>query len=279
MSEKEINDTKKDNYHILKVKTSQTAAIKKMIKKLKKFSEYLNISFIGTNTMEKITINNLSDDRSAFVKIDLNASNLEKFYCKDQVIKAGVRTEEFYSILKTLDNNEPLVFYMDDDSRNILHIRGTINDIHHTNFKTDTVIRLVDHVDPIMSPKQIEFQNVFTIDSEKFYKICDLCDSFDYITITTCNKSIIFNAKNESDVLHLSYENTRNNNQDNNRESVQVKGTYELPLLKIFSEFYKLCNEINIYHKNNFSTVLRIPITNLGYMYCFIEPVETRDTQ
>lgn len=264
------NDDDKTNANILEIKTSETRAIKQLFKKLKNLTYCANINFVAPNPTGGIMINNLTDDRSVFIKIKLDADKFEKFYCKDKIVKAGVNILEFNCILKKLNDNEPITFYMNNDSKNILYIKGTINDTTNGKTQMDEKLYLLDLGDINMPIPKTEFQNKITIDSGKLHNICNLCDSHQFITIITHGNEIIFKANSDSQIIHLSMKDI---NFDSGKEPLHIEGMYEIYELKNFSKCDKLCSTIDIYHKKDFPLVLHIPITILGNMYVFIAPV------
>ena len=265
------------DYNILEVTTSQTAAFKQLFKRLKNLTTNLNMSFVAPNPKGGLMISNITDDRSAYVKVKLDACQFEYFDCEESVINVGVDMAKFYSILVELDDSEQITFYINNKSKYIMHIKGTG---YHMGYGKHTLvkeIRLLDLSRKIINLNSIEFQNMITIESEKLHNICQLYTSCDFIKIITHGKEIIFNGNSNTEKINLSYTDTRDNS--NKKETIHVEGTYDIGLLRNFSKCYYLCNEIDIYHKNDFPIVLRIRVTTLGNMYIFISPIIHADNE
>ena len=264
------------NYNILEAKTPEVAAIKQLIKKLKIFNSDMNICFTSANPSGGLLITNLSDDKSVFVKIKLDASNFEFYDCKNKIIKAGGNIKEFYTIFKKLDDDNPITFYMNNNSQHILHIKGIINFSDNIQAEADLSIRLLDIANLEMPISQTVFQNKMTMDSDKFYQICKrLKDYSNFVEITTIKNEISFSSHVPSDEekITITCKDRIYSNKNDDSDQV-VRGVYELRNLMAFVKCNKLCNTIDIYLKNDFPLVLMISVATLGKMYVFLSPID-----
>jgi proliferating cell nuclear antigen PCNA len=206
--------------------------------------------------------------KSMLVKLNLDAVNFEYFRCDEPKITIGVNMHNLHALLKSINDEDPIILYMNRDNRSILHIRS-INEKNGSQ-ETDIKIFLIEIQCWEFSIPKTEFQNKITIASDKFRTICEhLNNHSNVVEIISIDNEILFRGKNDGGEVTTTFKDINNNNKSNQ----VVKGTYVIKNLLTFSKFDKLCNIIEIYLKNDFPLVLAISMAALGRMYVFITPV------
>lgn len=229
----------------------------------------------GKKNTGGIRVLRLTEDKSILIKLNLDACNFESFRCDEPKITIGVDMHNLQALLKMIDDNYPIILYMNRDNRSTLYIRS-LNENEKSSEETDIEIFLMDIANPDMPIPQTEFQNKITIATDKFHNICKhLNNNSVYVEITSINNEILFKGQNEGGKVTMSYKDINDTGSKKKDKPDQVvQGLYELRNLMGFSKCNKLCNTIDIYLKNDFPLVLVISVATLGKMYVFLSPIE-----
>lgn len=272
------DDKSKIPTKILEVKTYQTSAFKQVIEKISNVGSNCCIVFVPPSDNEGIKnsggmyIQKLNDAKDVLIKLNLNANHFERFECAEPKITIGVDTGNLHTLLQNINNNDPIVLYMNEDNRNILHIRNSSNNDKSTTEEIDIEVDLLDIPNPEIPIPKTEFENKITIASDKFNKICEnLNRSLSLVEITLVDNEISFRGQDAKGKITRSHKDI---NCSIEKKSQLVQGTYKLHNLVCFSKCDKLCNTIDIYLKQDFPLVLDISVTTLGKLYVFVSPVE-----
>jgi len=206
-----------------------------------------------------IRILRLTEDKSVLIKLTLDSDKFDYFLCTEPKIKIGVDINQLHAMLKVINDDEPIIFYMNKDNMNRLYINSIAKN-NDGSEETDIELFLMDISNPELPIPQTEFQNKITIASDKFHTDCK---HFNNNTRTV-----------EIDAGHITKTYKDIHGTKNPNKNVVVQGKYELKNLLNFSKCNKLCSTIDIYLKNQFPLVLVIAIATLGKMYVFLTPIE-----
>jgi len=253
--EETVNDSKKNK----KFKKSKDV---EPVKKTKK-----------TGSGGGIRILRLTEDRSILIKLNLESDKFDEFICEEPKITIGVDINYLHSMLKLINDDDPIIFYINSNDRGILYISSMTRNNDNSE-ETDLELNLMDIRNPDLPISQTGFQNKITIASEKFHNICKhFNNNTTYVEIISFNDEISFRGKNEGGKLKKTYKDIHSDKKKTG-PPVIVQGVYELKNLLSFSKCGKLCPTIDIYLKNDFPLVLSISVATLGKMYIFLSPVE-----
>ena len=222
-----------------------------------------------------IKILRLTEDKNILIKLNLEACQFEYFYCIKPKITIGVDMNQFHSFLKTLNDNNPIVIYMNSDNRSSIFIRS-VNEKEDGSEETDIELLLMDIPNSDMVIDPIEFQNKVTMTSEKFNNICKhLNNNSSFVEITSVGNQISFKGKSDGGKVTKTYKDPHQSVTSARKKKVEVvQGIYELRNLMSFSKCNKLCHAIDLYLRNDYPLVLTIAVANLGKMYIFLTPIE-----
>ena len=221
-----------------------------------------------------IRILRLTEDKSILIKLNLDAFNFEYFRCDEPKITIGVDMHNLHAHLKMVNDDDPIILYMNRDNRSAMYIRS-LNGNNESSEETDMEIYLMEIGNPEMPIPQTEFQNKITMASDKFHTICKrLNNNSTHVEIRSINNEILFRGQNEGGKVTMSYKDVNYNTKKKDKPDQLVQGVYELRNLMGFSKCNKLCHTIEIYLKNDFPLVLVISVATLGKMYVFLSPIE-----
>jgi proliferating cell nuclear antigen PCNA len=293
---------------ILEIKTTQTGAFKQVIERISGiisdcciiiipqdenikeeennyYDEEVNVVDKKSDKKNKQTnpggmrILRLTEDRTILIKLSLDASNFEYFYCGEPKIMIGVDMHNFHTSLKTINDDNSITLYMNKDNRSILYISSD-NETNEGNEETDIELFLMDINDPKLEVPRTQFQNRIRMAADKFHSICkNLNINSVYVEIKSVGNSISFKGQNEGGKVTKSFSDVNcSQKKKNHSKECIVQGVYELRNLMCFSKCNKLCNVIDIYLKNDFPLVLVIDVAKLGRLYIFVTPIEVENS-
>ena len=219
-----------------------------------------------------IRILRLTEDKSVLIKLNLESDKFESFICTEPKIKIGVDINHLHAMLKLVNDDDPIMFYMNKDNMNTLYI-SSLTKNNDNSEETDLELYLMDISNPELPIPQTEFQNKITMASDKFHTICKhFNNNTTSVEIRSINDQISFRGHNEGGKITKTYKDIHSSK--NKNEQTIVQGIYELKNLLSFSKCNKLCPTIDIYLKNDFPLVLVISVATLGKMYVFLTPIE-----
>jgi proliferating cell nuclear antigen len=256
------------NNNVMLLKTIQTNPFRNLIEATKEILTDTNFVFTSDG-VKLITLDTTT--QTILVHLKLYAKNFETYYCEEP-IQIGLNLPNFYKLIKTIQNNDTLVLYIDRNNRNELGIRIENGEKNYlTNYKLNLIE--VDS-DDITIPEH-EFQSIIMLPSSDFNRICrDMDIISDTIEIKSIGSQLIFSCKgeigNQETIMGetekgLKFEHTP---QDNNI----VQGYYNLKHLKLFHKCTNLSGVLIMYLKNSYPMVLEFSVGNLGILKLALAP-------
>ena len=106
---------------ILEARTVQANVIKILTEALKDLIPDLNLIFSAPNEDNKsggITAITMAMSNNVLLHLKLDGSNFDYFECKRDKFVAGVNTTLLFKVMKTMNNNDTVTFFVDDDDEN-----------------------------------------------------------------------------------------------------------------------------------------------------------------
>ncbi len=253
--------------HILEIKTVQTNAIKQLIEALKEILTDSNIEFNETG----MKIVAMDSTKTVLVHLKLNKEKFDEYKCNNKII-VGVSMINLFKLIKTVTNNETLTFFIDDADQNQLGIR--IENAEQ-NKVTNKKLNLMDLNEESYEIPPAEFDSIITMPSSDFQKICrDMHSLSDTIEIKSVGSQLIFSCKGDfaSDTTTLGETPDGVNFVKSNDASDIIQGYYNLKHLVLFTKCTNLCQNLEIYMKNNFPMVITFSVGNLGKLKLALAP-------
>jgi proliferating cell nuclear antigen len=247
----------------------------------------------NTETKEKITgdkkednsgirIMDVNSTKTVLINVKLDAKNFTKFKCEKGKETLGINLGCLYKLIKTIDKDDILTLYKEHDDKNIIHIKFD-NAVKKKN--TDNKLKLLDLNDkPIKIPK-ISFNAIITMKCNEFHKLCrEMIGLSEYVEIKCLPEKIIFSCKGEYAEKVTTYKagtdgddigiNHMASNKGNKSAPTIVQGIYELKDLILFGKCGSLCEDIEIYMKNNFPLIIKYTVGTLGHVLLCITPMD-----
>jgi len=144
--------------------------------------------------------------------------------------------------------------------------------------KTFYKLKLMDLDQQQKKTSKIDFDVKITMPSGEFHKLCrEMNNIAEYVEIKCTSKNIIFTCKGdcaERSTIYKSEEGGLNINNENKKNQNIVQGIYELKNIVLFTKCATLCNDIQIYMKNDFALTIIYTIATLGTITIALSPIK-----
>ena len=252
---------------ILEIKTVQSAAFRVLTEALKEILTDANFEFDESG----VKIMAMDSSHTVLVHLKLNAENFEYYHCKDKRI-LGINMLNLFKLIKTMGNNDALTLYLEDGNESKLGIKIENSD---KNTVTKYMLNLMDlHEDNIQIPPAV-FDSVITMPSVDFQKICrDMHNLAENIEIKSLENQLIFSCCGQFASQETSIGETNSGLsfvQNQNPDEI-VQGIFALKHLVLFSKCTNLCNNIELYLKNDYPLILKYQVASLGTIKLCLAP-------
>lgn len=267
----------------LEIRTVQASAFKTLVEALKDLLTDTRIEFDLTG-MKIVAMDNA---HIVLVHLKLDANRFEQFHCAHR-LSIGVNMLNLHKLVKTINSNDVLMMFIDNDDPNHLGIRiENMEKNSHTTYRLD----LLDLDNPVINIDPTEFPSVITLPSSDFQKICrDMYNIADHVEIKNVNNKLIFSCRgefcsqetvlsdesqnpNQSDVEPI--ENIGNDISDAqvaNKNKQIVQGVFSLKYLVMFTKCTNLCNMVELYIRNDFPLIVKYNVASIGAIKLAVAP-------
>ena len=252
---------------IVEIKTVQSNAIRILFEALKDILTDVNLQI----SSEGLKIISMDGSKQAVVNLKLEANKFEKFDCKNS-IRAGLNMTSLYKIIKSVKNSDIITMYITESNTTKLNI-----EIENKEKKTNilTVLKLLDIDEDILDIPNIEFDTVKTMPSNDFQKSCrDMAQIADNMEIKSVGNQLIFRCKGEfatQDTIIGETHTGMSFIQNSNPEEV-VQGVFALKHLVLFTKCTNLCQQIELYLKNDYPLIIKYQVASLGNVKLCLAP-------
>ena len=253
-----------DESNIIEIRTGQTAPFRILIEALKDIDQ----KGIKLTTMDPAHV--------TLVHLKLAAENFEEYTCKNRMV-LGICVSNFYKLIKTVGNNDTLTFYVKEGDINYL---GILIENSEKNQITDYKLNLMDISEENIKIPSVSFDTVISMYSQDFQKLIrDMNSIGDVIEIKSFKNKIILTCTGDfaCQETHLGETTSGLNFKKKNENETIIQGLYSLKHLVLFTKCTGLCNNIDIFLKNDYPLILQYNVANLGYIRICLSP-KTNDT-
>jgi len=253
--------------HSLEIKTVQATAIKILIEALKELLTETTIEFDDSG----MKIIAMDTSHVVLVHLKLEACKFEYYHCTNS-ISIGVNMLNMHKLIKTINSNDTLTFFMDQDDVNHLGIKIENGE---KNTKTTYKLNLYDLDNETINIDPAEFNSVITLPSVDFQKICrDMHNIAEYVEIKNINNQLVFSCKGEfcQQETIITESETRGNTITSKNSNEIVQGVFSLKFLSIFCKATNLTNTVELYLKNDYPFIVKYSVASLGELKMAVAP-------
>ena len=272
-----------DADYVFVARTAQVGAFKQALGNVSHIVSDCNIFFVKPKPKENnpggMRIFRMTEEKDLIIKLGFDADKFEYFKCEEDKITVGVDMSVFNSYIKNIKDDHLLQLYMRRGNKTTLFIKSINGAADKVSEATDIELNLMEIEEPRMKLllEKETFDNRFVMASDNFYNICKTFNgSATYIEIINVGNELIFQGKNDSGKIKKTYTDTGNKVAKKKNQKI-IQNVYELKNLLYFSKSNKLCENIDIWIKEDFPLLLGIPVADLGKMFIFLMPIINHD--
>jgi proliferating cell nuclear antigen len=272
-----VNQQNEEDFsdYIFLIRTVQASAFKTLIEALKEILTDVNFEIDPTG----IKIIAMDNNHVALIHMKLLSKNFEKFYCP-KAIDCGISMFRLFKLLKTMSPNDTLTLFIEKEEPSVLKIQI---ETAEKNLRHTFDLKLMDiDLDKNDIPPT-EFESVIRLPSSDFKKLCgDMSALADDIEIKSAGNQLIFSISNEWVNQETVISETNSNNglsfiQNSSPDEV-IEGVFSLKYLVLFAKCTNLCQNIEIYLKNDYPIIIKYSVANLGEVkFCLATKNKTDD--
>jgi proliferating cell nuclear antigen PCNA len=261
---------------IVEVKTVQANVMKILSEALKDLVPDINLVFTKQETNEDeegnavktggISAITMAMSNNVLLHLKLDAANFDYFFCARDKFVAGINTSLLFKVMKTMNNNDTITLFVDEEDENKLGIKF---ENKQNNFISTKRLNLFDIDEYEIEIPPTKFNTVINMPSPFFNKIIrDLNSLGDVVEVKSICKKLILNTLGETVGDEIEIGESDNGvtivTEDNN---LIFQGNYDLRYLNTFCKCTNLCANVDIFMKNDYPLVIRYFVASLGTIY------------
>tara|TARA_B100000686_G_scaffold355024_2_gene469178 strand:- start:703 stop:1470 length:768 start_codon:yes stop_codon:yes gene_type:complete len=254
----------------MNIKTEQAGAFRILIEALKEILTEGNFIFDETG----IKLMAMDSTHSILIHMKLECDNFEFFHCPKKMT-VGVNMLNFFKLIKTMNNAETLTLFIEKENENKL---GILINNSEKNSQTVYKLNLLDINDDNIKIPPAEFETELSLPSGDFQKIIrDMVNIGEHIEIKSIGSQLLLNCSGDFASQETTLGETNNGLKFNqiSPEELPIQGIYSLKYLVLFTKCTGLCNQINLYIKNDYPLVIRYAVASLGNIKLCLAPNTT----
>ncbi len=255
--------------YTLELKTVQSSAFRILVEALKEILTDANLEFDSTG----MKIVAMDASHTVLVHLKLENDKFEQYNCPNKLV-LGINMLNLFKLIKTMSNNDTLTLYVDKNDLNHLGIKienGEKNTV--TTYK----LNLMDLNEETIQIPPAQFSSVITMPSSDFQKICrDMHNLADTIEIKSVGSQLIFGCKGDFAQQETVMSESASNGMSfvKKQENTEIiQGNFALKHLVLFTKCTNLCNQIEMYLKNDYPLIICYSVASLGNIKLCLAPL------
>lgn len=209
--------------------------------------------------------------RTVLVHLKLFASKFEEYRCDNPMV-LGLNLEDFFKIIKNMENSDTLRLFVEKDNENHIGIERFNKE---ENINNTIFLSLMDIPVYERSIPPAKFESVIVLSSSRFQRICREISQFsDKIEITSVGNQLIFKGYNTNvkQEIRVKPAATGMKYETNDNPNEIIQGVFDLKHLVQFSKCANLSNTIRIHIKNDFPLIIQCDVASLGIIKLCLAP-------
>lgn len=249
-------------------------------KSLIKKSSEKSVERTGDNKKGGIKIVEVNDYESIIIIIKLDAENFYKFDCKKPTFSIGLDPTNMFNILKNIDKEGQVTFYVNEANKQTLNI-----ELQNNEKKSRSIydFKLMELDERKISPLPPEFDINIQMKTKDFHDICkELSTHSQFMIIECTEKKIEFKCKGakrefehdpdgKDDCVFI-----RLNPNRNKSKPVIVREIYDLNDICMFNKCKNLSTNIQILLRNEYIMFIRYKVASYGTMTVGFNPANEK---
>lgn len=222
----------------------------------------------------------LDEHQTLMIYVKLSSSSFVEYYTRYSSFNVGLDLRELYKFMKGIDKDSIMTISVDkDDEQKIeFHLQNTVKgtDTHYKQKLMD----IDDNAKRI--PLETKFEMSVSMDTQEFRKICSEMSQFaEYMEIICTGKEITFKCLGDQNELVKTFKNGENGGVkiylcSEKKKPTVVQAIYSLKYLLTFGKCVNLCDEMQLYLKNDYPLFIQYSVGNLGKMLVGLTPCDEK---
>lgn len=262
-----IDDQLEKNDYILNLKTEQAGAFRILVEALKEILTEANFIFDESG----VKLMAMDSTHTILIHMKLDFDNFEYYHCPEKIV-VGVNMLNFFKLIKTMGNSETLTLFVEKNNENKL---GILINNTEKNSQTTYKLNLLDINDDQFNIPPAEFETELSLPSGDFQKIIrDMVNIGENIEIKSVGEQLILNCNGDFASQETILGETNNGLKFNQTSPAElpIQGIFSLKYLILFTKCTNLCNQINLYIKNDYPLIIRYAVASLGDIKLCLAP-------
>jgi proliferating cell nuclear antigen len=252
------------NFHLW---TSKTLPIKNLSELLRDLLTEGNLEC----SEDGIKLLSVDPTRTVLVHLKLFGNKFEEYKCDGNMV-IGLNLEDFFKIIKNMENVDTLRLFVDKDDVNSIGIERFNKEENITN---TIYLSLMDIPLYERSIPPAKFDSVIVMSSSRFQRICrEIFQFSEKIEITSVGNQLSFKGYNTTvkQEIVVKPANSGMKFESNENPDQIVQGVFDLKHLVQFSKCANLSEKIRIHFKNNFPLVIQSDVSDIGIIKLCLAP-------
>jgi proliferating cell nuclear antigen PCNA len=227
-----------------------------------------------------IKIIEINDYESIIIIIKLDADSFYKFDCKKPTFSIGMDPTNMFNILKNIDKEGHVTFYVNEQNKQTLNI-----ELQNNEKKSRSIydFKLMELDERKISPLPPEFDINVQMKTKDFHDICKELSTYSQFMIIECtDKKIQFKCKGA--VREFEHDEDgkdscvfiRLNPKRDKSKPVIVREIYDLNDICMFNKCKNISTNVNILLRNEYIMFVRYKVASYGTMTVGFNPANEK---
>lgn len=223
----------------------------------------------------------LDHHKTLLIYAKLYADEFTDFYVKPASYSIGIDLITLHKFMKTVDKDSVMTIRLDKDDEQYIKFELENNVKNNTAVYQQKVLDIDD--DPKKIPPDTSFEMSVVMDTSDFRKICSEFSQFaEFVEITCTSKTITFRCHGDSNAFVKTFKNSTEGvkimsmNKDGKKGLGMVQAIYNLKHLVTFGKCVNLCDEMQLFLKNDYPLFIHYTIGNIGKLLVGLSPVDEK---
>lgn len=256
---------------ILLIQTVQIAPFRILITALKDILLETNITF----QKDGMRIVNMDKSHTILVHLHLHSEHFERFICNKDKIIIGVNMSHFFKLINTIDNEETLSIYIEEEDYNsgiVENLTLKFENKTKEQYKIQK-LKLIEPDNEDLDIPQVKFSSIINFPSSDFQKIIrDLNVISEKLEIKSINNQLIFKCVGPFASAEIIRSESEEMSMVKKTDKI-IQGFYSLKNLNYFIKCTNLCNQIEIYLDNDLPLIIKYNVASLGEIKLGLSPI------
>ena len=276
-----MNDAIDYSKYIFYVQTIQSSEFRILIEALKEILTDATFEFHppekkdalkeGDEIESKGFIKLLAVDQTHTVLVHLFLNDFQKFYC-EETCNVGLNMLNLFKLIKTMNNNDHLSLYIEKSNINQLCVN-----IENGEKASRTIYKLniLDIPNDKIDIPAVQFNSVITMPSGDFQKyIRDMHNLANEVEIKSAAETLYLSCKGDFADQETTLGKSQNGMTFNVTDTSIVQGIFALKHLFLFTKCTNLCNNIEMYLRNDYPLIVKYDVGSLGEIKLCLAPIQ-----